>query len=219
MKVMLLAAGFGTRMKALTRDCPKPLLTIGERSLIEHLLCQLSHAGFTEIVINVSYLAEQIIETLGDGSAYGVSIEYSKEVEPLYWGGGVYQALPLLGDAPFLVISGDLWTDYPFEQLRTRTTETAHFVLVDSPDCPRDFTLSETGKVGKDNPQFTYGGISLIHPRLFKKHTHGRFSFRDVIAPVVNAGAVTGEVFAGTWVNVGTPECLAELREQQSSRE
>jgi MurNAc alpha-1-phosphate uridylyltransferase len=217
MKAMILAAGFGARMRELTKDTPKPLLKVSENSLIEHHLLNLKQAGFSDIIINVSYLGDQIMQTLGDGSRYQMHIRYSQEVEPLEWGGGILQALPLLGKEPFMVLSADLWTNFPFHSLRQyanqlSTSHVAHLVLAKDPSCRDDFSLDEAGKVTKENPRYTYAGIGVIHPQLFDGYAPGKHSCSKILLPVVEQKKVTGEVYPGVWVNVGTPEDLVAIR-------
>lgn len=215
MKAMILAAGYGSRMGALTRETPKPLLKIGEHALIEHLIRQLASAGIRDIVVNVSYLADVLKSALGNGAQYGVNILYSEEHEPLEWGGGVLQALPHFKQAPFLVVSGDLWTDYPFEQL-TSLKKLAHLVLIPHTEHHLDFSLNASGIVTQE-PECTYGGIGVFHPDLFSRHVHGKLSFCDVVMPAIHSAQVTGERYEGIWVNVGTPACLEALRESYVS--
>lgn len=200
-------------MGKLTEQTPKPLLKIGRYSLIEHLILKLKQHGFTEIVINVSYLANILTKQLGDGSAYGVSIQFSiEEKEPLEWGGGVLKALPLLGDEPFLVMSGDLWTDYPFMELRKPLRRLGHLVLVDDPEYHPDFAL-EQGFVSREGEnKMTYGGIGVFSSALFEGMMPGKISFRDAVFPAIETGKMTGEVYTGTWFNVGTPGCLDKVK-------
>jgi N-acetyl-alpha-D-muramate 1-phosphate uridylyltransferase len=211
-KAMIMAAGYGTRMRELTQVQPKPLLEAGGKSLIEHTLLRLSQAGFDEIVINVSWLGELIKKRLGDGSRYDVSIQYSDEAEPLEWAGGIVNALPMLGNEPFLAISADLWTDYPFEHLKSlQLSALAHLVLIHRSAFRSDFTLTNQDLVTQDSPAHTYGGIGLFHPDIFKGMAQGKCSFGQVMLPLVKNKQVSGEIFDGAWFNIGTPEDLADL--------
>ncbi|MDX1300546.1 MAG: sugar phosphate nucleotidyltransferase, partial [Pseudomonas sp.] len=133
MKAMILAAGKGERLRPLTLHTPKPLVRVAGVPLIEYHLRALAAAGFTEVVINHAWLGQQIEDYLGDGSRFGLSIAYSAEAEPLETGGGIFQALPLLGDQPFALINGDIFTDYPLAELRRPLTGLAHLVLVANP--------------------------------------------------------------------------------------
>lgn len=206
-------------MLPLTSHTPKPLLRVGDRTLIEHQIERLRSAGFTDLVINVAYLAEQIQNALGDGGAMGVNITYSPEPEPLETGGGINRALPLLGSEPFVLVNSDVWSDYPLAQLRDRLMPTvgAHLILVNNPahHGEGDFTLSPEGKVGMQGQQtFTYSGISLIHPGLIADYPGRRshFPLVEVFAGAAQRGVLTGELHTGKWVDVGTPERLEAVR-------
>jgi N-acetyl-alpha-D-muramate 1-phosphate uridylyltransferase len=214
MKAMLLAAGLGTRMRPLTEHTPKPLLPVAGRPLIEHHVVRLAAAGFVELVINCSHLGEQIEAYLGDGSAYGVRIAYSREMQPLETGGGIFRALPLLGGEPFLVISTDIWTDYPLVQLLNMTPPRGHLVMVDNPGhltrgdfhAQSDGTLTEQGSA----PRLTYSGLSVLHPELFEGCADGVFPLRPLFARAMAEGLLTYEHYRGQWLDVGTPERLRE---------
>ncbi|MFI8373387.1 N-acetylmuramate alpha-1-phosphate uridylyltransferase MurU [Pseudomonas helleri] len=215
MKAMILAAGKGERLRPLTLHTPKPLVRVGGVPLIEYHLRALAAAGFTEIVINHAWLGQQIEDHLGDGSRFGVSIQYSAEGEPLETGGGIFKALPLLGDKPFAVVNGDIWTDYSFAGLRTPLTGLAHLVLVDNPaHHPKgDFCLSGTqvldAQPGSDT--LTYSGIAVLSPALFDGAGAGAFKLAPLLRNAMAAGRVTGERLQGQWVDVGTHERLAEV--------
>ena len=215
MKAMILAAGKGERLRPLTLHTPKPLIRVGGVPLIEYHLRALAAAGFTEIVINHAWLGQQIEDHLGDGSRFGVSIQYSAEGEPLETGGGIFKALPLLGDKPFAVVNGDIWTDYSFAGLRTPLTGLAHLVLVDNPaHHPKgDFCLSGTqvldAQPGSDT--LTYSGIAVLSPALFDGAGAGAFKLAPLLRNAMAAGRVTGERLQGQWVDVGTHERLAEV--------
>ncbi|MAZ77891.1 MAG: mannose-1-phosphate guanylyltransferase [Legionellaceae bacterium] len=213
-KAMILAAGYGKRMRELTQHVPKPLLPADNQLLIEHSLLRLAKAGFQEVVINISYLADQFERKLGDGSRYNVAIQYSREEKPLGWGGGIARALPLLGSEPFLAISGDLWTDYPFDQLRNMSLKAlAHLVLVHESDFSPDYHLTQEGYITQTSPAHTYAGIGLFHPDLFRSLSLGEHGFAEIMNPVIKNHQVSGEIFDGSWFNVGTPECLTGLRQ------
>lgn len=214
MKAMILAAGRGERMMPLTHDTPKPLLKVGEYTLIEHTLLNLRRAGISEVVINVCYFAEHIMNRLGDGARYDMSIAYSEEKAGLLGtGGGILQALPLLGDAPFMVVSADIWTDYPFAHLKTVPCPVAHLVLVDNPafHTTGDFGLQDN-VITNTPPKKTYASFAVFNPALFQQHAPGYFSLIDVLKAPIAAGQVTGEYYAGMWKNVGTPALLEEVR-------
>ncbi|EJL97271.1 Nucleoside-diphosphate-sugar pyrophosphorylase family protein [Pseudomonas sp. GM102] len=215
MKAMILAAGKGERMRPLTLTTPKPLVRAGGVPLIEYHLHALAAAGFTEIVINHAWLGQQIEDYLGDGSRYGVSIQYSAEGEPLETGGGIFRALPLLGDEAFVVVNGDIWTDYDFSVLHQPIAGLAHLVLADNPahHPSGDFTLLD-GQVqdGRaDTSTLTYSGIAVLHPQLFDGCSAGAFKLAPLLRKAMADGQVTGERLNGHWVDVGTHERLAEV--------
>ena len=211
MKAMILAAGKGERMRPLTLTTPKPLLAVGGKRLIEYHLLALAQAGFGEVVINHAWLGQQIEDYLGDGARYGLAIEYSREAEPLETGGGIRHALPLLGKEPFLVVNGDIWTDYDFTQLRGPLAGQAHLVLVDSPahHPDGDFTLVE-GQV-RDQPGLTYSGIAVLDPSLFDDQGDTAFKLAPLLRRAMAVGQVTGEHHRGHWIDVGTPQRLADI--------
>lgn len=213
MKAMILAAGFGTRMRPLTDTCPKPLLPVGGRPLIEHHLTRLARAGIKEVVINVSYRAEQIIEALGDGQRFGLSLYYSREATPLETGGGILAALPLLGEAPFLLVNGDVWCEALPDMTALGNEDLAHLLLVDNPDHhPQgDFSLQNGRVAADDEPRLTFSGLSLIDPALVADEPPGAFALAPLLKAAMQRGRVSGEHFAGRWVDVGTPERLATL--------
>ncbi|KKA06160.1 mannose-1-phosphate guanylyltransferase [Pseudomonas ogarae] len=215
MKAMILAAGKGERMRPLTLTTPKPLIRVGGVPLIEYHLRALARAGFTEIVINHAWLGQQIEDHLGDGSRFGVNIRFSPEGEPLETGGGIFRALPLLGDEAFVVVNGDIWTDYDFSVLRRPLKGLAHLVLVDNPEHHPggDFVLVD-GKVHDrlapaDN--LTYSGIAVLHPRLFDGCSDGAFKLAPLLRAAMAEGRVSGEHLKGHWVDVGTHERLAQV--------
>ena len=214
MKAMILAAGNGERMRPLTLTTPKPLVQAAGVPLIEYHLHALAAAGFNEVVINHAWLGQQIEDHLGDGSRFGLSIQYSPEGEPLETGGGIFRALPLLGDDAFLVVNGDIWTDYDFSVLHQPINGLAHLVLADNPPHhPKgDFTLID-GKVQDGEPDaqtLTYSGIAVLHPQLFDGCSDGAFKLAPLLRNAMAKGEVTGERLKGHWVDVGTHERLAE---------
>ena len=215
MKAMILAAGRGERMRPLTDHTPKPLLPVAGKPLIVHHLEALRAAGVTQLVINTGHLAAQLPAALGDGRAWNVQIAYSPEPpEALETGGGIFQALPLLGSEPFLVVNGDIWTDYPFNRLPTMPSGLAHLVLVGNPpQHPQgDFALTPDGRVGASGaPRLTFSGISVLCPELFAGCAPGRFSLGPLLRRAMATGQVTGEHYTGGWRDIGTPQRLAEL--------
>ncbi|MFK3800152.1 N-acetylmuramate alpha-1-phosphate uridylyltransferase MurU [Pseudomonas sp. NPDC088444] len=216
MKAMILAAGKGERLRPLTLHTPKPLVRAGGVPLIEYHLHALKVAGFTEVVINHAWLGQQIETYLGDGQRLGLSIRYSSEGEPLETGGGIFRALPLLGDEPFLVVNGDIWTDCDFTALNAPINGLAHLVLVDNPlhHPSGDFALVG-GEVRDDASlsRLTYSGIAVLHPQLFAGCSDGAFKLAPLLREAMAKGQVTGEHFTGRWVDVGTHERLAEVEQ------
>lgn len=225
MKVMILAAGLGERMRPLTDHTPKPLLQVGGMPLIEHHIRGLVQAGFSELVVNVSHLARQIMDYCGDGSRWGVSIVYSPEAEPLETAGGIVKALPLLGEAPFLVVNSDIWIDYPFAQLRDYrpvAAEYAHLVMVGNPpQHPRgDFRLDDEGWVRELAPGetgLTYAGVSVYTPAFFAGLAPEKLALRPLLDAAIRRGSLSGEYHPGKWEDVGTPERLLALDEAARS--
>jgi MurNAc alpha-1-phosphate uridylyltransferase len=219
MKAMILAAGLGERMRPLTDTTAKPLLPLGPKRIIEYHLEALVDRGVDEVVISVSRDAKQIISTLGDGSRYGLTIHYSYEGEkPIGTGAGVFQALSLLGDEPFLLLSGDVWTDFPLATLLNKPVKEAYLVMVDNPvyhPCG-DFSLLDNGTVTLGDPKFTYGNIALLHPKLFAHCKEGQFELAPLLQAAIEREEVEGELYAGCWHNIGTPQQLAELSSQLS---
>lgn len=216
MKAMLLAAGFGTRMRPLTLDCPKPLLKAAGKPLIVYHIERLAAAGISELVINSGWLGEQLEAALGDGSQWGVHIAYSREPEPLETAGGLRQAASLLGEAPFLVINADIWCDVDFTRLAgyaLAADRLAHLVLVPNPPHhPQgDFALSTGGRVSVDGtPKLTFAGIGLYRPALLSLDNN-----EAKLAPLLRLAmarqAVSGETHQGHWWDIGTPERLDQL--------
>lgn len=215
MKAMILAAGLGTRMRPLTDHCPKPLLRAGGKPLIDFHLDKLAAAGFTEVVVNCSWLADQLLAHLGDGQRYGLRLHLCREAEPLETAGGIVNALPLLGDDPFLLVNGDVWTDYDFAAFYGFATEGAHLVLIDNPahHPGGDFNLDEQGLVNESGagPRYTYAGLSVWHPRCFAGLSSGRRALKPLMQQCMAAGTLSGEYFAGHWWDIGTPTRLAAL--------
>jgi MurNAc alpha-1-phosphate uridylyltransferase len=224
---MVLAAGYGERMRPLTDRTPKPLLCAGGKPLLQYHLERLQAAGLTDLVVNLGHLGEQIKDFLGDGGAFGVRVRYSHERQPLETAGGIVQALPWLGDREFLVVNGDIHTDYPFQQLATRPLTggaLAHLVMVDNPDhhAGGDFVLGSGGRLTlrvNQPSSLTYAGIARFHPALFRDLAPGVRRLRPVFEDAIAAGQVTGEHYLGRWTDVGTPERLAGLDKALSGRD
>ena len=220
MKAMILAAGRGVRMGALTDAQPKPLLQIGGTSLIERHVERLAESGVAEVVINLSYRGAQVRERLGDGSRFGVAIAYSEEGEPpLETGGGILNAMPLLGADPFMLVNSDVCTDFPFAALVGAQEST--LVLVPNPTHhPRgDFGIDASGDVTAAPPLLTYGGIAVLSPALFAGVRPGRSQLKPVLDAAIANRALRGRRYDGAWIDVGTPERLEEAHRWVVARE
>lgn len=227
MKALIFAAGLGERMRPLTDTTPKPLLPVAGKPLIAWHLERLAAAGVQEVVINISWLASQFPAMLGDGSRWGLSIHYSHEGEvPLETGGGMWHALGRLGNAPFIAVNGDVWTDYDFQQLPPQPRGDAHLVLVNNPEHhpDGDFAVCPNGILrNAGDRRLTYSGIGVYRASLFDdwrrvigdapgaERKPPRFKLAPLLRAAIAEGQVTGEHHTGRWTDVGTPERLAEL--------
>jgi MurNAc alpha-1-phosphate uridylyltransferase len=223
MKAMILAAGKGERLRPLTLHTPKPLVPVAGVPLIEYHLRALAAAGVTEVVINHAWLGAQIEAHLADGARFGLSIAYSPEGEPLETGGGILRALPLLGDEPFILVNGDIFTDYPFVNLCRPFLGLAHLVLLDNPaHHPQgDFTLLADGQLEDVQPgqsSLTYSGIAVLSPQLFAGCEPGAFKLAPLLRHAMAQGLVSGERYAGNWIDVGSYERLAQAESLVASR-
>lgn len=215
MKVMLLAAGRGERMRPLTDACPKPLLQVAGKPLIVWHLERLAGAGFRDVVINLSWLGGMIADALGDGRDFGVSIQYSREPWPaLETGGGILQALPLLGAGPFLLVNGDVFTDIDFSALQLAPGDLAQLVLVPNPahHASGDFGLDGRGRIiAAGGERLTYSGVALLRPEFFAGAVAGRFPLLPWLLRAQEAGKLGGQRHDGLWLDIGTPERLTQL--------
>lgn len=220
---MLLAAGRGERLRPLTDRLPKPLVPVAGKPLIAWHLERLAANGCREVVANVSHLAEQILDYVGDGARFGLTVTFSREAEPLETAGGIAQALPLLGREPFLLVNGDIYCEIDFRPLLARQlgAHLTHLVLVPNPAhrTSGDFSL-EAGVIGNDgSPRYTYAGVAVMSPRLVEPVKRGD---KAPLAPLLRAaaakGLISGELFHGLWQDVGTAQRLAELEAQLSRK-
>ena len=227
MKALIFAAGLGERMRPLTNHTPKPLLEAGGKPLIVWHLEKLAAIGVRDVVINTSWLAEQFPQRLGDGERWGLKLHYVYEgPTPLETGGGMWNALPVLGDAPFIAVNGDIWTDYDFARLPPEPDGNAHLVLVDNPvQHPKgDFALLGDGKIASEGEsKLTFSGIGVYRPAMFDgwrdvignapgtDETPPRFKLAPLLRATMAYSAVTGEHHRSAWTDVGTPERLAQL--------
>ncbi|MBZ2169195.1 N-acetylmuramate alpha-1-phosphate uridylyltransferase MurU [Marinobacter sp. F4216] len=225
MRAIVLAAGKGERMRPLTLTTPKPLLEAGGKPLIVHHLEHLQRAGFRDVVINHAWLGSKIEQALGNGEQFGLQLHYSREGEPLETAGGIARALPMLADEHnewFLVVNGDVWSDFEFARLSPPAQGDALLVMTDNPDHhpDGDFHLGEDGLLVEDkSPKLTYTGISLLHRRLFDGLDDQSGKLGPVLRQAMNNKRVHGLYHSGKWVDVGTPERLRELDEQLQHRE
>jgi len=212
---MILAAGRGERMRPLTDRVPKALLEVRGRPLVVHLIERLRVAGITRLVINHAWLGEQLVAALGDGAALGVAIRWSPEPPgALDTGGGIRNALPLLGERPFLACNADVWSDFDFARLPREPAGLAHLVLVDNPaHRPQgDFVLDGDRVRAEGAPRLTFAGIGVYRPALFAGHPRGRFPLAPLLRAAMSEGQVSGEHHRGRWCDAGTPERLAALQ-------
>lgn len=220
MKAMILAAGKGERLRPLTLHTPKPLVKVAGVPLIEHRIKALVSSGFTQLVINHAWLGQQIEDYLGDGARFNARISYSAEAhdQPLETGGGICKALPLLGDSAFLLINGDIWCDIDCRTLAHAPKGLAHLVLVPNPaHNTGDYMLNADGTVrlpkAGEQGALTYSGIAIIDPKLFAGCKPEPFRLPILFNQAMQQGLVTGELFTGTWIDVGTLERLAQAEQ------
>ena len=215
MKVMILAAGRGERMGNLTQNCPKPLLKVKGRCLIDWHLIKLCEAGFKDIVINVAYLSKEIIEFVGDGSKWRLNISISEEEQALETAGGIKKAIKYLGDEPFLVINADIFSDYNYKNLKMTSLQKkslGHLVLVNNPEhnLKGDFGIMDDGiLIMNSERRLTFSGIAIYDPKFFSELAEGnKIKLAPILEIAINKKCIQGELFEGLWSDVGTPERL-----------
>jgi len=222
MRAMILAAGRGERMRPLTDKTPKPLLSVAGKPLIQYTIENLIAAGYVEIVINLAHLGQQIKNYFGNGQTLGANIEYSFEGETgLETAGGIIKALPLLGNSPFLVINGDIASDFPLASLQEKSIDLAHLILINNPKhhSQGDFCLAKNGLLSEHGPnKLTYSGIGLYHPQLFSHSFHGKLKLGPLLRQAMPNNRISGEKFNGFWMDVGTPQRLQELNTYYQQR-
>jgi len=221
MKAMILAAGRGERMRPLTDDRPKPLLEVGGKRLIEYHLEAVRRAGIDEVVVNLSWHGEQIRKALGDGAQWDLHIHYSDEGPvALETGGGIYRALEWLGPEPFIVINGDVWSDYDVRTLELPADALARLVLVTNPPHhPHgDFGLKHARVIEDASERYTFSGIAIYRPEFFAECKPGRYPLLPLLNRALSAGKLSGELHAGRWYDIGTPQRLALLDRELSGR-
>lgn len=216
MKAMILAAGRGERLRPHTDITPKPLIQVGQHRLIEYHLLNLARAGIEDVIINISWLADQIRDTLGDGRNYSIKISYSDEgEEALETAGGIINALPLLDTAPFIIINGDIWCDYDLSALASKQLEQeAHLVLVNNPEhnTEGDFALVNELVSNNGENMLTYSGIGLYSAELFAGTQPGKRALAPILRRKAEKNKISGELYNGKWIDIGTIERLAQLR-------
>lgn len=220
MKAMILAAGRGERLRPLTDHTPKPLLNAGGKPIIVHLIERLISAGFDDIVINYAHLGEQFPATLGDGSRWGAKITYSPELSGgLETAGGIIHALPLLGNEPFLVVNGDIWTDFNFSQLQNclKNNDLCHLVLVPNPpQHPEgDFHIDANARLKPVGPaKLTFSGIGVYRPVLFAGLNEDKRPLKPLLLDAMQQNRASGTLYQGKWSDIGTASRLAALDRQ-----
>jgi len=221
-KAMILAAGLGNRMRPLTDHTPKPLLEVASKPLIVYHIEKLAAAGFSEIIINIAHLGYMIPESLGNGAQWGVTITYSDEQEEgaLESAGGIVKALPLLGDEPFLVVNGDVWCDYTFDSKFDLQDDLAHLILVDNPEhnAKGDFVLNEGRVQNEGKVKYTFSGVGYYSPKLFESLSYGTAPLAPLLREAMILGKVSGTHYRGDWQDIGTPERLEKINQQQKDR-
>ena len=223
MKAMLLAAGRGERLRPLTDRTPKALVPVGGKPLIAWHLERLAAGGCREAVINVSHLAQQIVDYVGDGKRFGLRVAYSREAEPLETAGGIAQALPQLGAAVFLLANADIYCEVDFRPLLSLELgdKLAHLVLIPNPPhrAQGDFSLREHIVGNEGTPRYTYAGVAVMSPQLVRTVRRGdKAPLAPLLRGAANERRISGEIFTGLWQDVGTPERLAELETELASR-
>jgi len=215
MKAMILAAGRGERMRPLSDHTPKPLLEAGGKPLIVYHIENLSRAGFSQIIINIAHLGYKIMQVLGDGSRWNVEIVYSDEQKEgaLESAGGIIKALPLLGEEPFFVVNGDVWSDYPFDTDFTLEDDLAHLILVPNPEhhFGGDFSLQNGRVKSEGKPRYTFSGMGYYKAELFKNLAYGKRALAPLLRESMHKDRVSGELYEGIWHDIGTPERLSAV--------
>ena len=214
MKAMILAAGRGERLRPLTDHTPKSLVEVRGQSLLQRHLQNIRNAGIEDVVINLGWLGAQIVERIGTGAAYGLNVAYSDEGDDiLETGGGIHNALSLLGDKPFLVVNADILTDMPVPEVALTNVDMGHLVMVRSPDYRNggDFDLDNERIRNGESQSLTFSGIAVYRPEFFDGCEAGRFSIVPMLREAADADLLQGSVYEGLWADVGTPERLAAI--------
>ncbi len=219
MRAMILAAGRGERLRPLTDATPKSLVDVGGRSLLERHLDHVRAAGIRTVVINLGWLGDRIVERVGSGRRYGLEVVYSQEGDNvLETGGGIFKALPTLGDRPFVVINADIFTDMPVPDIALADEHLGHLVMVPSPEYRTggDFDIAD-GLIRNTSEQaLTFSGVAIYRPEFFADCEAGRFPLAPMLRDAADRGQLSGSLYEGRWADVGTPERLAQLRDELS---
>ena len=215
MKAMILAAGRGERMRPLTDTLPKPLLVVGDKPLIVWHIEKLLESGFNDIVINIAHLGNKILKYLGDGSQFGVNISYSDERDSgaLESAGGIIKALPLLDDEIFLVVNGDVFCDYNFDENFDLKDKLAHLILVENPphNPNGDFGLNDTLLLNDAKEKYTFSGIGYYNPKIFNSMKTEKSALAPLLRQEISNQKISGEIYHGDWHDIGTPQRLQDI--------
>lgn len=212
---MILAAGRGERLRPLTDETPKSLVEVGGRSLLERHLDHVKAAGIETVVINLGWLGDRIVERVGSGRRHGLEVIYSQEGDNiLETGGGIFKALPTLGDGPFVVINADIFTDMPVPEVTLADDQLGHLVMVPSPEyrAGGDFDIEEGLIRNSSDQSLTFSGVAIYRPQLFDGCKPGRFPLAPLLRVAATDGRLSGSLYEGLWADIGTPERLEALR-------
>lgn len=215
MRAMILAAGRGERLRPLTDETPKSLVEVGGRSLLERHLDHVKAAGIDTVVINLGWLGDRLVERVGSGRRYGLEVIYSQEGDNiLETGGGIFKALPTLGDGPFVVINADIFTDMPVPEVTLADDQLGHLVMVPSPEyrAGGDFDIEEGLIRNSSEQSLTFSGVAIYRPQLFDGCKPGRFPLAPLLRAAAEDGRLSGSLYEGQWADIGTPERLEALR-------
>ena len=221
MRAMILAAGRGERLRPLTDEVPKSLVEVGGESLLERHLRNVSAAGIRNVVINLGWLGDRIVERIGSGRHYGLEVHYSDEGDDiLETGGGIHNALDLLGNEPFLVVNADIYTDMPVPKVQLDDDQVGHLVLVPTPGYRDhgDFNIENDLVRNAETPRHTFSGVAIYRPEFFHGCEAGRFPLAPMLREAADRGQLSGSLYKGFWADIGTPERLADVRSYAASQ-
>ncbi len=215
MRAMVLAAGRGERLRPLTDEVPKSLVEVRGESLLERHLANIHAAGVRTVVVNLGWLGDRIVERIGSGKRYGLNVLYSQEGDNiLETGGGIHKALPMLGDAPFLVINADIFTDMPVPEIKLADQHIGHLVMVPSPDYRDggDFDIEDGLIRNGETQRLTFSGVAMYRPSFFDGCKPGRFPLAPMLREAAENGQLSGSLYEGVWADIGTPERLKAIQ-------